>query len=143
MPTLKGLMVDLSTASNEDDTGTDDEIYIGFWGTGGGREFPLSSAEHEDFAKGAQDRYILGVEPFIVPTAAVRPDRSEPGGANDPAALAVELSTIEYVYIRKQETRDNDDDPEDDAYKLLFVQVLLYEGPAALGTRSSFSTCGR
>jgi len=45
-----GMVVNLQIVNSED-AGTDDEIYIGFWGARGGREFPLSSKNHDDFAR--------------------------------------------------------------------------------------------
>ena len=46
---LKGLVAILTTADIENkDTGTDDHIYIGLVGRGGGREFALAT-EEEDF----------------------------------------------------------------------------------------------
>ena len=47
---ILGMVVALKTFNSED-AGTDDEIYLGMWGTGGGREFPLSSPNHDDFER--------------------------------------------------------------------------------------------
>jgi hypothetical protein len=119
---ILGMFVNLNTF-NSKDAGTDDEIYIGLWGTGGGREFPLSSKNHDDFERGAVDDYVLGVDPgFGFPMH--RPERSAPGEANDPALVPIDITTIEYVYVRKQAHGTQDDD---DAWRLDSVFVLLYD----------------
>ena len=119
---ILGMLVNLKTFNSED-AGTDDEIYIGYWGRGGGREFPLSSKDHEDFDRGADDFYIIGVDPgFGFPL--IRSDRSAPGQANDPALVPIDLNSIEYVYIRKQAYGQGEDD---DAWRLEHVIVLLYD----------------
>ena len=117
-----GMLVTLQTFDSED-AGTDDEIYIGLWGTAGGREFPLSSKDHDDFERGAADDYIIGVDPgFGFPL--IRSDRSAPGEANDPALVPIDLNTIQYVYVRKQAYGTQEDD---DAWRLESVIVLLYD----------------
>lgn len=120
--TILGIFVNLNTFNGEDSE-TDDEIYLGVWGTGGGREFPLSSSNHDDFERGAVDDYILGVDPgFGFSTH--RPTRSGPGEDNDPALVPIELSTIQYVYLRKQAYGTQEDD---NAWRLDSVHVLFYE----------------
>ena len=106
---ILGMVVALQTFNSED-AGTDDEIYLGMWGTGGGREFPLSSANHDDFERNADDFYILGVDPgFGFPMH--RSERSAPGQDNDPALLPIDINSIQYVYLRKQAYgQDQDDD---------------------------------
>ena len=121
MPIL-GMFVNLNTFDSKD-AGTDDEIYIGLWGTGGGREFPLSSKNHDDFERGAVDVYMLGVDPgFGFPM--LRSERSEPGEANDPALVPIDIDSIQYVYVRKQAHGTQDDD---NAWRLDSVIVLLYD----------------
>ena len=121
---IVGMFVNLNTFDSKD-AGTDDEIYIGLWGTGGGREFPLSSKDHDDFERGAVDDYVLGVDPgFGFPM--FRPERSAPGQANDPALLPIDMNTIQYVYLRKQAYGTGGDD---DAWRLDSLFVLLYEDP--------------
>lgn len=124
MPVL-GMVVNLKTFNSED-AGTDDEIYIGFWGTRGGREFPLSSKNHDDFERGADDFYIIGVDPgFGFPLR--RSERSAPGEANDPALVPVDLDSIQYVYVRKQAYGTGQ---EDNAWRMESVIVLLYDDNA-------------
>ena len=119
---ILGMVVALDTFDSED-AGTDDEIYIGFWGKAGGREFPLSSRDHEDFERNATDLYILGVDPGFG-FSLIRSDRSAPGEDNDPALVPVDLNSIEYVYVRKQAYGTQQDD---NAWRLESVIVLLYE----------------
>ncbi|MGK6307408.1 hypothetical protein [Variovorax sp. DT-64] len=122
---ILGMLVNLHTFDSED-AGTDDEIYIGMWGNAGGREFPLSSKDHEDFDRGANDFYLLGVDPgFGFPL--IRSDRSAPGEPNDPALLPVDLASIQYLYVRKQAYGRQRDD---DAWRLESVIALLYDDAA-------------
>ncbi|HKQ13013.1 MAG TPA: hypothetical protein VJT80_06230 [Steroidobacteraceae bacterium] len=119
---ILGMVVALQTFNSED-AGTDDEIYLGMWGTGGGREFPLSSANHDDFERNADDFYILGVDPgFGFPMH--RSERSAPGQDNDPALLPIDINSIQYVYLRKQAYGQ---DQDDDAWRLESAIVLLYD----------------
>jgi hypothetical protein len=125
------MVLNLNTFDSED-AGTDDEIYIGLWGSAGGREFPLSSKDHEDFERGAQDFYVIGVDPgFGFPL--IRSDRSAPGEANDPALVPIDLDSIQYVYVRKQAYGTQEDD---DAWRLDSVIVLLYDEDTLPLTRS-------
>ena len=121
MPIL-GIVVNLKTFDSED-AGTDDEIYLGMWGTRGGREFPLSSANHDDFERGADDFYILGVDPGFG-FSMHRSERSAPGQANDPALLPIDIDGIQYVYLRKQAYGQG---KADDAWRLESAIVLLYD----------------
>ena len=90
---------------------------------GGGREFPLSSKNHDDFERGAVDDYVIGVDPgFGFPL--LRSERSAPGEANDPALVPIDLNSIQYVYVRKQAYGTQGDD---DAWRLDSVIVLLYD----------------
>jgi hypothetical protein len=119
---ILGMLVNLKTFDSED-AGTDDEIYIGMWGTAGGREFPLSSRNHEDFDRGADDFYILGVDPGFG-FSLIRSDRSAPGEDNDPALVPIDINSIQYVYVRKQAYGQQQDD---NAWRLESAIVLLYD----------------
>jgi hypothetical protein len=119
---ISGMVVNLKTFNSED-AGTDDEIYLGFWGTGGGREFPLSSRNHDDFERGADDFYILGVDPGFG-FSMHRSERSAPGQDNDPALLPIDLNSIQYVYLRKQAYGQDEDD---NAWRLEHAIALLYD----------------
>jgi hypothetical protein len=82
MPQLTGLAVTLSTADDEDSK-TDDHLYIGVVGSGGGREFQLFSSEDEDkdLNTGEIEKFAPGVirEGGFVDGATKFPLRSSPG----------------------------------------------------------------
>ena len=59
MSELTGIKVTLTTAATEN-AGTDDHVYIGVIGTGGGREFPLDDPEYDDFEIEEPITYRLG-----------------------------------------------------------------------------------
>ena len=59
MSNLTGITVTLTTAADEDG-GTDDHVYLGVIGLGGGREFPLDDADWEDFELEEPIKYKLG-----------------------------------------------------------------------------------
>ncbi|MGV9821776.1 PLAT/LH2 domain-containing protein [Nocardia xishanensis] len=123
MSHIRGMLVELSTHANRN-SGTDDHLYIGVYGTDGGREFPLD-APGDDFETGTRVTYVLGDVPETLPEWR-RPNFSEPGGPCDPAALHIDLDSVEQVYIRKQAKGFGDSD--DDAYQLDTVRVVLRAG---------------
>ena len=59
MSDLTGIAVTLTTAADED-AGTDDHVYLGIIGLGGGREFPLDDPDQDDFELEPPVRYKLG-----------------------------------------------------------------------------------
>ena len=68
MSELTGIEVTLTTAATEN-AGTDDHVYIGVIGTGGGREFPLDDPEFDDFEIAPPITYKLGAPWEPVPAA--------------------------------------------------------------------------
>ena len=56
---LRGMVVQLNTGLGKH-SGTDDPIYVGAAGTGGGREFPLDVKWHDDFERRSRVKYLLG-----------------------------------------------------------------------------------
>jgi hypothetical protein len=125
MSDLTGIAVTLTTAADED-AGTDDHVYLGVVGLGGGREFPLDDPDQDDFELEPPVKYKLGAiwETFF---ASRFPRQSKPGQVNDPAFMPLELEQVYAVYLRKQGDNSTEDD---DAYRLSDVKVVLY-GPAA------------
>ncbi|WP_160093670.1 PLAT/LH2 domain-containing protein [Rhodococcus sp. T7] len=117
------MLVELQTHS-ESGSGTDDHLYIGIFGTDGGREFPLDSPS-DDFEAGSHITYVLGETPASQPDWR-RPNFSEPGGRCDPAGLGIDLDSVQQVYIRKQARGFTTSD--DDAYQLDLVRVILQAG---------------
>lgn len=128
---LKGIAVFLGTADRSD-AGTDDHLYVGIVGRGGGREFALAT-QKEDFEPqpgGQGELFLLGSiwdgTVFSLPNAKTS-DHAEPGGDNDPARFPLDLDLVDYVYLRKQGDNSHDDD---DAYALHAVRVILF-GPVS------------
>jgi hypothetical protein len=126
MAQLRGMIVTLKTASSEE-SDTDNQLYVGVWGTEGGREFPLASSDFDNnFATGSTQVFTLGTLPGgLVPAGSKQSDRAGPGEANDPGgALRIELNNVQYVYLRKQAVGFGSED--DDAYRLAEITVDLY-----------------
>lgn len=124
---LRGVVVGLRTGTSAH-AGTDDHIYVGIIGRGGGREFPLDDRTVNDFEAGTNVTYLLGTvwDTTVADASPRRPYRSnpaEPNRDNDPGRNPISIEDIEYVYLRKQGGRNADDD---DAYMLGEVEVTLY-----------------
>lgn len=131
MTHLRGMIVELVTG-NDKFAGTDDMIYIGVVGKGGGREFPLDVNSFNDFEKGTTVKYHLGtVWDGAALNGTLKPAQSEPNQKNDPKWHRVELDEIDYVYIRKRENKDTTH-PQ---YQMNSVEVTLY---GAIGITRSF-----
>jgi hypothetical protein len=125
MSDLTGIAVTLTTAADEDG-GTDDHVYLGIVGLGGGREFPLDDPDQDDFELEPPVRYKLGATWETV-SASRFPRQSKPGQVNDPAFMPIEFELVYAVYLRKQGDNSTEDD---DAYRLSDAKVVLY-GPAS------------
>jgi len=132
MVQLTGMAVTLTT-DGDDDSDTDDHLYIGIIGSGGGREFPLDS-EKEDFNQGQTEKFQLGLiwQGGFTDGSTKYPKQSEPGKGNDPARIPLDLDRVNFVYLRKQGDNTTDGD---DAYQLQELSVVLY-GPASPSMRS-------
>jgi len=130
MSKLLGIMVTLETSSAAW-SGTDDHLYVGVQGTGGGREFPLDVAGFNDFEEGTEVIYKLGTVWAAGGAGekggSLTPSESSPGGWNDPARGTIDLEKVDYVYLRKGGTRSGS---ADDLYELAEVSVTLY-GPTS------------
>lgn len=118
MSHIRGMKVELLTHYNPG-SGTDDHIYVGVYGSDGGREFPLD-APGDDFEPRTDVTYVLGTVPATLPGWR-RPKYSEPGGRCDPAFLNIDLDSVQQVYLRKQAKG-----VDDDAYQLDRVRVVLH-----------------
>jgi hypothetical protein len=130
MSHLRGILVELDT-----DSGTDDQIYVGVVGRGGGREFPLATANFNDFEPGLAT-YLLGAIWQVAPANVKHPDMSLVGERNDPEVFRIELGEVDYVYIRKE----GDPTASDDAYKFDSVEVKLYAAQGDTPNLRTFST---
>jgi hypothetical protein len=157
MPQLTGMFVTLTTSSETTpgDPGTEDNIYIGVVGKGGGREFPLASPD-KDFAEGTTQNFGLGQIwepipfgtivsiPFGVQNPSIPVDPKKPPN-NDPTLVPLDVAMVDYVYLRKTGTTRGGTtyeggDEGDDAFRLQNATVKLY-GPASPSKRVfTFST---
>lgn len=121
MSYMKGMWVRLRTQYFRD-AGTDDHIYVGVFGKGGGSEFPLDVHGFDDFEEGDEIKYWYG----DVWEATALQGARQPFGAqgwNHPAIRRINLDKVDYVYLRKQSVHSRDDD---DAWRMDHVEVRLY-----------------
>jgi hypothetical protein len=123
MTALKGILVRLKT-KKEYGAGTNDNIYVGVMGKGGGSEFPLDVIGFNDFEEGSEVKYWFGnIWEGVALTGAKNPFQSHQW--NDPGIRDIEMDKIDYVYLRKHSHKGGVDD---DAWKMEAVQITLY-GP--------------
>lgn len=131
---LRGMVVQLDTGLGRH-SGTDDALYVGVEGTGGGREFPLDVRWFDDFERRSRVKYALGEVWEEDALAGARWPEGARDGWNDPRLFYVELERVDRVYLRKQTGRRRS---SDDAYELDQIDVRLYgEEPEARRFRSS------
>lgn len=129
MAILRGIVVDLIIGDN----GTDDHIYIGVIGTGGGREFPLNTNDFDDFEANSETRYAFGEvwEGDVISSPSVKnPVNSH--WANAPHRYQIDLDKIIQVYVRKGGTRKDDSDDT------CFVQGIIVRLYGELGEKRRF-----
>ena len=99
MADLLGIIARVVTGNDSRD-GTDDRVYLGVVGTGGGSEFPLDVPDLEDFERGSDATYWFGeVWDGGALTEASR--AREGDGENDPRSRFIDLDRVRYVYLRK------------------------------------------
>lgn len=125
MSKILGITVGLKTGPGVW-SGTDDHIYVGIIGKGGGREFPLDVKGYDDFEPGTYASYLLGTVWAVDQQAAkkaLHPFESSLGDWNDPNKWEIDLQKIDYVYLRKAGSRSGSDD---DMYEMEEVEVVLY-----------------
>ncbi len=118
-----GMTVEFRTG-DELFAGTDDNLYVGVSGRGGGREFAVDVRLFDDHEQGSDVFYRFGE----VWDAALLERRAiltayEADGWNSPRRLPMLLSDVEQVYVRKAGTRQGD---SDDAWMLTGACVTLY-----------------
>ncbi len=112
MANIKGIYVNVTTALTSG-SGTDDYVYLGVFGKGGGSEFPIDVPKFDDFKVGQHVAYKMG-------------DTPESDGLEiniDPAKRWIVLEKVDYVYLRKQSYKTG---KEDDAWKMDAVEVRLH-----------------
>lgn len=138
MPDITGIFVSLTVGGGTHD-GTDDHVYLGVAGTGGGREFALATARINDFEAGSTVTYSFG------------PDAQQFGGEEPDTATAelgrisISQAGVTHVYLRKQGSIGHDDDDAldvDSAFVYLVAdgsrvtRVFISTGGARLGNES-------
>lgn len=136
------MVVRLKTASIRKWAGTDDPIYIGVVGKGGGREFALDVEGFNDFEKGTDVKYWFGtVWDGDALGGAKKPYHSEADADtrrwNKPSHDDIELDQVDYVYLRKAAFFK---DRLDDRYLLSEVEVTLYASSPSKRTFKSTGT---
>lgn len=133
MSHVRGMLVRLRTHTSGG-AGTDEHIYIGVAGPGGGREFPLDVTDFNDFEAGTDVKYWFGsVWDGGALAGAKNPFKGQ--SWNRPAFWRIEMEQVNQVYVRK--ASGNTKGMEDDAYKMDEVEVTLY------GTNPSSRTFSR
>ncbi len=141
MAEMQGMVVRLKT-KDEKRAGTDDHIYVGVVGTGGGSEFPLDVPGFNDFKKGHDITYAFGSPWDPDALSGVVKEPYENLGWNHPTKREISLYDIQYVYIRKH---SHSGDRDDDKWKMDEVEVILYgPGPydGAPGHKRTFRKTG-
>lgn len=122
MSYLRGMIVQLNTGLGKH-SGTDDPLYIGVMGTGGGREFPLDVKWFDDFERRSRVKYLLGEVWDEEAAAGARQPQKSRSDWNDPTLFYIEFEKIDRVYLRKHAGRRRTDD---DAYEMDEISVTLY-----------------
>ncbi len=119
MTAITGIFVSLTTGG-QSWAGTDDQLYLGVPGRGGGREFNLNVAGFDDFEPGTTVTYKIGdvVFPGLTPITA-------PG---DLTAAPIQIEHVTHVYLRKLGRLSQS---ADDAWRLQssFVYLLAPSHP--------------
>jgi hypothetical protein len=132
MSNIQNIIVTLRTVATSG-AGSNDPLYLGVVGSGGGSEFPLFADGFDDYREGSNVIYLIGGSylgedlhrrglPIITPAHY---------GSNNPVIREIELHSVDYVYLRKFGYKDPDDD---DAWKMGSVTVELYDGPLSRRT---------
>jgi hypothetical protein len=122
MPEIKGIVVQVLTR-DQVATGTDDRIYLGVFGRGGGSEFPLDIRGIDDFERGSIEKYWFGSvwDGDILSGAEMRPYAAR--GLNNPSTRDIDINLVDYVYLRKHSHKGGN---ADDQWKMDWVKVTLY-----------------
>jgi hypothetical protein len=120
MASLKGIRVSFNTSSQWWSP-TNDALFLGVYGTGGGREFRLNG----DIQVNQPDKaFSLVLGDPCCPTPNDVPVQYSTGmGDNDPLLNPVELDDIDHVYLRKETTDSTS--ANDDVLVLQGASVLL------------------
>jgi hypothetical protein len=98
MADIEGIIVVVETSS-QSRAGTDQPVFVGIFGTGGGREFNLNVENFDDFQVGKTVKYHIGKQ-FTI--GGPGQDKVPTGS---PAVLSggskISLPEVKFVYLRK------------------------------------------
>lgn len=120
-------------------TGTNDHVYLGISGTGGGREFSLDVDGFDDWEPGSKVAYGFGPGPPFSPPSAYRPKKESTNAADQLSNIDTDITNVTHVYLRKQGDRT----PKgDDYWELEECQVFFTSGPAPDGESRVYSLTG-
>ena len=124
MSDILGLVVKVATKYKQY-AGTDDWIYVGVFGKGGGGEFPIDFEHGDDFESGDKATYYLGEVwegEAITTTYAIKLGTGL-ATVTEPKKRYIDLELVDYVYVRKQSIKPRH---EDDEWMLDSIEVSLY-----------------
>jgi len=119
MADIEGIVVELTTGS-QSWAGTDDQLFLGVVGTGGGREFNLNVSGFNDFEPGTKVNYLIGKEYALALAGSEKRPVTAPGTLS--AGSKMDQPSVTHVYLRKQGLMNQD---SDDAWRLQEARVWL------------------
>jgi hypothetical protein len=119
MTAITGIFVSLTTAA-QSWAGTDDQLYLGVPGRGGGREFNLNVAGFNDFEAATTVMYKIGDVAFAGLTPITAP--------GDLTTAPIQIEHVSHVYLRKL---GRGSQSADDAWRLESAFVYLIAPPHA------------
>jgi hypothetical protein len=119
MPDIEGIVVELETGS-QSWAGTNDQLFVGIVGTGGGREFNLNVSNFNDFEANSKVNYQIGKEFALSLSGPEKKPTTAPssllGGSK------IDQPAVTHVYLRKQGEMNGD---ADNAWRLQSARVWL------------------
>lgn len=129
---LKGIYTRLKTRGWGPAAGTNERIYAGIIGKQGGSEFPVWVSDYDDYEHGTDVEYVFGDvwEGDKASGSNVKhPALSD--GANDPERRYIDLSSVDYVYLRKHSYEGGSPgggtvSGKDDFWGMDEAEVILY-----------------
>ena len=123
MADIETIVLQVKTGS-KNWSGTDDWVYLGVFGTNGGREFCLDSAAN-DFESGSDVHYVIGADSDIGTGEKRVPLNA---GLNAFQSNKIGLTEVTSVYLRKQGNQDAD---VDDAWEVETAFVYMFNSKDA------------
>ncbi len=132
MADITGIALDLYVAASSIYDGTADPLYLGVYGTDGGREFRLemtegigTTTEGIVSVQGVQEKVYLGALCHFTPAETPVQIVGSNGGLNDPRTCDLDLDSVQFVYLKKRLRKDVN---KDDRLILSQAEVFLCDG---------------